>query len=125
MIRRIAVIAVMGLFATACTSKPKATTEATAKAEAVKTEAAKTATAATDKAATKAPEKGEMLCERAKESRSLRLEDVQPKGCKLWYSNHGSEPVAWSDVGPTHCEQVRDRIRTNLESAGFKCSATN
>lgn len=67
--------------------------------------------------------KDELACKRDQETRTLKLEGSQPKGCKLFYSNHSSkDPVAWSDVAKTHCEQVRDRIRGKLEEAGFKCS---
>lgn len=68
--------------------------------------------------------KGELACQREQEIRTLQVADSQPKGCKLFYSSHSSkDAVAWSHMGNTHCEQVRDRIRGRLEEAGFKCSA--
>ncbi|MBK7844263.1 MAG: hypothetical protein IPJ71_11300 [Bdellovibrionales bacterium] len=67
--------------------------------------------------------KDETTCDRDGQSRTLRVESLQPKGCKLWYSNFGSHvPVASSQIGITHCAQVRDRIREKLISAGFKCT---
>lgn len=65
----------------------------------------------------------EMICERgSEETRTLQLENSQPIGCKLIYSNFSdSTPVAWSTKGKTHCEQVQERIRGKLEEAGFKC----
>lgn len=63
-------------------------------------------------------------CKQNSAARTLKITAVQPKGCMLFYSNHlqGKEPLAQSTVGNTHCEQVRDRIRTKLETAGYKCS---
>lgn len=67
--------------------------------------------------------KDETACERDGESRTLKVESVQPKGCKLWYSNFGSHvPVASSQTAIIHCVQVRDRIRRKLITAGFKCA---
>ncbi|NJL24398.1 MAG: hypothetical protein HC902_03995 [Calothrix sp. SM1_5_4] len=71
----------------------------------------------------KSEEKPVMTCARGSETRTIRIEDVQPKGCKLWYSTRSeTEPTATSSIGPDHCNQVRDRIRQNLESAGFACA---
>lgn len=67
--------------------------------------------------------KDEVTCERGKENRTLRIETVQPKGCKLWYSQYGTkDPVASSKIANTHCEKVRTAIRGHLENAHFKCS---
>lgn len=69
------------------------------------------------------PAKDELTCQRGKEERWLSIENVQPKGCKLNYPQT-TTAVAWSSFGVKHCEQVRDRIKTKLEDAGFKCAAT-
>lgn len=69
-----------------------------------------------------AEEKDKFACLRGEETRSVHIETIQPKGCKLWYSTHGDkDPVAWSSTGNAHCEKVSSTIRTNLESSGFKC----
>jgi len=66
----------------------------------------------------------EFSCQRDKDVRSFEIEVSQPKGCELVYSKHGSkEKIASSAHGTTHCEQVRERVRGNLEAAGFKCGA--
>lgn len=66
----------------------------------------------------------ELTCKRDPVTRVLKVESSQPKGCKLFYSNHSNkDPVASSHTASTHCEQVRDRIRAKLEEAGFKCDS--
>ncbi|MGE0763008.1 MAG: hypothetical protein AB7N80_07000 [Bdellovibrionales bacterium] len=68
--------------------------------------------------------KDEITCSRNQESRTLRIENPQPKGCLLYYSNHSStDPVASSSLAKVHCENVRDKIQQKLEEAGFQCSA--
>jgi len=67
-------------------------------------------------------QKNELACKRDQETRTLKVEGSQSKGCKLFYSNYSSkDAIAWSHMGNIHCEQVRDRIRGKLEEAGFKC----
>jgi hypothetical protein len=75
-----------------------------------------------DNGAAKATAAGEITCKKKEESRTLRLEALQPKGCNLWYSKHGDkDPMATSKSSAEHCEKVRDKIRKNLETAGYKC----
>ena len=64
----------------------------------------------------------EMTCSRASEQRKLEVEAVQPKGCTVWYTKFGERSnIASSTVGEAHCNTVRDRIKGNLEAAGFAC----
>lgn len=64
------------------------------------------------------------VCKRDSDVREVYIEPVTPLGCKLWYSNDKSgQPVASSVRGLAHCEAVNQKIRTNLETAGFKCNA--
>lgn len=64
----------------------------------------------------------ELTCTRDSESRSLKVEESAPKGCKLMYSNFNpKQPVAWSSNGHKHCETVMERIKDKLEAASFKC----
>jgi hypothetical protein len=68
-------------------------------------------------------QKNELACKRDQETRTLKVEAAQTRGCKLFYSNYSSkDAVAWSNKGNSHCEQVCDRIRGKLEEVGFKCS---
>lgn len=69
------------------------------------------------------PQKDEIVCERGQEKRTLRIETIDPKGCKLWYSQHSAkEPVASSHIANTHCEKVQATIRGHLEEAKFHCT---
>lgn len=62
-------------------------------------------------------------CNGNNEVRSLHIELIAPKGCKLWYSNFSkSEPIAQSKNGLSYCEQVNNNIRHNLENAGYTCA---
>lgn len=64
-----------------------------------------------------------LLCQRGQEVRKLRIEMVEPMGCKLWYSHYSqSRPVATSQYGREHCEKVRSKIQKNLEKASYTCS---
>lgn len=73
-----------------------------------------------------AEKKAEMTvldCKRDAETRSLEIETLSPKGCKLWYSKDGGRnSVASSSVGTSHCENVQSRIRGKLEEAQFACA---
>ena len=43
-------------------------------------------------------------------------------GCELAYSKFGNEEiVATSLSGSDHCQKIADRIKGNLENAGFEC----
>ena len=79
--------------------------------------------AAQASATTDAKKPGDILmCKRTAEERSLEVEGVQPKGCKLWYSKNGRRSdVASSSIGSSHCESVRARIEETLKGAGFQC----
>jgi outer membrane biogenesis lipoprotein LolB len=62
-------------------------------------------------------------CKRDSEVRTVWTEALQPKGCKLWYSNHSDkDPVASSRNGNEHCLNVEDRIVKNLSDAGYTCA---
>jgi hypothetical protein len=68
--------------------------------------------------------KDEIVCERGSEKRTLHIEAVEPKGCKLWYSQFSTkDPVASSHIANTHCEKVQATIRGRLEEAKFTCSS--
>ncbi|OYZ15269.1 MAG: hypothetical protein B7Y39_16370 [Bdellovibrio sp. 28-41-41] len=66
--------------------------------------------------------KSEMICKRDGKKRSLEVESLKPKGCKLWYARYElRNSIASSVKGNDHCEQVREKIRTRLVDAGFEC----
>ncbi len=64
----------------------------------------------------------DVACKLGNETRTLKIENSQPSGCKLFYSNFSDkDPVAWSFFGRNHCDQTRDRIQAKLEAANYKC----
>jgi hypothetical protein len=105
------------VFAIGCSNAQKKSDATANAAPEKKSAASSTATTA------KSDSNAEMNCQKKSESRKLRIESLQPKGCNLWYSTHGDkDPVATSKVSNGHCEQVRNKIQKKLEAAGFKCS---
>lgn len=72
------------------------------------------------------PKKNEISCQRSDEKRTVEIEAIEPHGCKLWYSRNGTRSsVASSSIGTMHCEQVREKIKTNLTNAGFNCNTAD
>lgn len=66
----------------------------------------------------------QFTCKRDTDIRSIWIESLQPKGCKLWYSNYNKKgPSAWSEVGLIYCQKISENIRENLKVAGFSCQA--
>jgi hypothetical protein len=108
----------LALIAVGCSSSQTKSSDTGSKTTAVATPPA---------AASPAEKKGNedaVMCTHGKESRSLKIEVAQPKGCKLWYSSFSKEkPVATSANSEEHCKTVRDRIQKKLETAGYKCAA--
>lgn len=65
------------------------------------------------------------ICKRDLENRALSIESTEPKGCKLWYSNHDKKkPIAWSKNGLEYCSEICNKIQKNLTTAGFSCQKT-
>ncbi|MGZ3724432.1 MAG: PIG-L family deacetylase [Pseudobdellovibrio sp.] len=61
-------------------------------------------------------------CRHGEDVRSIWIEKLDPKGCKLWYSNYGKEgPTASSSVSLEHCYNVTDNIKHNLAAANYQC----
>jgi hypothetical protein len=62
------------------------------------------------------------VCTRKLDKRPIWIEELKPKGCIVWYSKYkGGGPAARSSLGTEYCFQMSQRIRSNLESAHFKC----
>lgn len=120
--KKFCILCVFLLGVSACSSKEKAVenTEATptapvdaaatdtAKSDAVKTD--------TDAAGTKAS------CTLDKDTRVIEVKKTESGGCELFYSKFGeAKSVASSGFGLQYCEEVKDRIQSNLNKAGFSC----
>lgn len=62
-----------------------------------------------------------MECELGQDKRWTEVRKAG-EGCSLAYFKAGvEEVVASSASGDSHCKTVQERIRTNLEKAGFSC----
>ena len=65
-------------------------------------------------------------CVMGKDTRIIRVEKTASGGCELFYTKFGEEkPVASSGFGTQYCEEVRERIQTNLDQAGFSCQVSS
>ncbi len=100
------------LLLVACAGPEKKTKESTASS------ASEASAEANEK---KPPVASTVTCQNAHEKRVLTLQTAE-KGCEVVYERNGEKMVAASAKNdPTHCAKVIDRIRGNLEKAGFKC----
>jgi len=61
------------------------------------------------------------LCKLNKEVRTLRIEKVSGGRCKTAYSKLGKDQIVGEAQNPNSCGEVLERVKTNLESAGWKC----
>ena len=61
-------------------------------------------------------------CKLDKDSRVIEVRKTQSGGCELFYTKFGEEKsVASSGFGTQYCEEVKERIESNLNKAGFTC----
>jgi hypothetical protein len=67
-------------------------------------------------------EAGETVtCKNGSDERTLALTEANG-GCELTYTKFGNaQQVATSGNGKEYCENVREKIKTKLEGAGFSC----
>lgn len=110
-------VAILGL--SACSSTPEDNNKEMAKPEAKKEMKA-------EKADTQADAKGGMgskaSCTLDKDTRVIEVKKTDAGGCELFYTKFGeAKSVATSGFGTQYCEEVKDRIQTNLNKAGFTC----
>lgn len=119
--KKVCLLCVFLLGIAACSSKEKAAenTEATATAPvdaATDTVKKETAKADDGAAGTKAS------CTLDKDTRVIEVKKTESGGCELFYSKFGeAKSVASSGFGLQYCEEVKDRIQSNLNKAGFAC----
>jgi hypothetical protein len=61
-------------------------------------------------------------CTLDKDTRVIEVKKTEAGGCELFYTKFGeSKSVASSGFGTQYCEEVKDRIESNLKKAGFTC----
>jgi hypothetical protein len=117
---RILITIAMAMFFVSCAHKHKATDKATTKStvEAVKKDA-KSAGKSTTVAAASTESKA--TCSKDKETRTLEVVTAG-QGCELQYTKGGdTQKPATSVKGVTYCHTVFEKIKGNLEKAGYKC----
>ncbi len=61
-------------------------------------------------------------CTLDKDTRVIEVTKTESGGCELFYTKFGeAKSVASSGFGTQYCEEVKDRIESNLKKAGFSC----
>ena len=96
-------------------------------AEAAATDASKDAKASIDKAKDGKTGSAAMVASKAdctldKDTRIIEVKKTDAGGCELFYTKFGeAKSVASSGFGTQYCAEVKDRIQTNLNKAGFTC----
>lgn len=62
------------------------------------------------------------LCKLSKEVRTLRIErDKETGGCETAYSKFGKDQIVGHGQNYNSCSEILDRVKANLEEAGWKC----
>jgi hypothetical protein len=111
----------VSLFALCLTYASGCSTAAKAPEPAASPVASPTAAAPAAAKKTEAAADAAIHCQQGKDSRTLQIVERKP-GCALEYTRDQSKKeIASSTKARTHCEEVRDRMKKNLEAAGFKC----
>ncbi len=118
MIKLIFISTVLAFGITACSSGKKKEEAAKAAEQAVTKEAE-----AKKAEAKKSQEPPALECVKNKDIRTVQVVKVEPNGCEVQYSKFGNKTtIASSAYGTEHCEKVKEQIKSNLESASFKCT---
>lgn len=70
----------------------------------------------------KPDEYGLVTCSTATENRTLAIATKEEGGCELHYEKYGKDKViSWSSISVTPCLNSRNKVRKELEAAGWKC----
>ena len=119
--KAIIIILTLGFLAVSCSSSDKKvmTDEAVKAVEPMK-DKSEAAVAEVMK-----PAEGNMMkteCTLGKDTRGISVDKNGANGCTVNYTKNGeSKQVGRSSVGKTYCEEIANRITTNLKNAGFSC----
>lgn len=106
---------------TACSSSEKQVEGKMEEAKATATEAVAPTTSTVSEPAAAA---GAMStsCTLDKDTRVIEVRKTDSGGCELFYTKFNeAKSVASSGFGTQYCEEVKDRIQSNLDKAGFAC----
>lgn len=64
-------------------------------------------------------------CSSGSDARKIEVAKSDSGGCQVLYTKFGnSSEIASAQSDPTYCEEVKDRVVSNLEGSGFKCKAS-
>lgn len=134
----IASILIGALSLAGCSSNAKKTAEATPtdKQTATTTEIKATETAKTEPTVTKAKKsteskakstntsssaEGLLTCKSGADQRTIAVNPVN-SGCEVVYTKQDqANTIATAANDTTYCETVKNKVKTNLESSGYKC----
>ena len=122
-VKKLSILCAIFLAMTAC-STTQQTNDAAGTMDAKKAEMEQKVEAAKDeaKAATTGTTATKAACTLDKDTRVIEVRKTDSGGCELFYTKFGEEKsVASSGFGTQYCEEVKDRIQTNLNKAGFSC----
>lgn len=65
---------------------------------------------------------GTITCKNKRDVRTIGIK-TEGSSCSVVYKKYGSEnTVATGNSASSHCKTVHDRIKSNLEAAGFTCN---
>lgn len=65
---------------------------------------------------------GLVTCSTPTENRTLAIATKEEGGCDLHYEKYGKDKIiSWSSSSVTPCMNSRDKVRKELEAAGWKC----
>ncbi len=122
--KKVLVLSAVLLSLGACSSSQKkemndTKENAMAKAEDAKSEAKE----AVENAQADAQSEGsKATCKLDEDTRVIEVKKTDGGGCELFYTKFGeAKSVASSGFGTQYCEEVKDRIQSNLNKAGFSC----
>jgi hypothetical protein len=112
-----AVCALTFLVSCASTKKADSKTDAKAATASAKTKDSKaTASKESGKAI------GQVTCTSGTDNRILEIVGRGQAGCELTYTKFGeAKSIATSEANVGYCEEVQNRIKGNLTTAGFTC----
>lgn len=120
-VTQIAALLIASTMLVSCASKSKTATTSTTTKTAVTKDAKNTAAKTAPKTAAAVTQAGAVVCKSGSDTRTLEVltKDV---GCELAYTKFDETTTkATSGNGTAHCESIKEKIKGNLESSGFKC----
>lgn len=78
---------------------------------------------APEQAETKPVAEGGVTCKQGGTTRTIEVKKADGGGCEVMYDRGDgtANSVANAKNDVTHCENVKNKIKTNLEGAGYQC----